>query len=71
MLQETDFFAVRLVSRYHIRSLILQVKRCGTKMNLGGELDQVEWNGQELAFFIADDEGWSASSWTAACGRPT
>ena len=29
----------------------------GQKMNLTGEMDDVEWDGQELAFFITDDLG--------------
>ena len=35
----------------------MAVKRTGTKMNTIGQLDDVEWNGQELAFFITDDDG--------------
>jgi len=32
-------------------------KRSGTKVNNLGLLDDVEWNGQELAFFITDQSG--------------
>jgi hypothetical protein len=42
---------------YPLRSSTVAVKRSGTKLNLAGELDQVEWNGAELAFFISDDLG--------------
>jgi hypothetical protein len=40
--------------RYKIRTETLQVKRSGEKMNLQGELDQVEWEGSELAIYITD-----------------
>ena len=40
-----------------LRSTTVAVKRLGTKMNTVGLLDDVEWNGQELAFFITDDSG--------------
>ena len=43
--------------KYAIRSTTVAVKRTGTKMNTVGTLDDVEWNGQELAFFITDDDG--------------
>ena len=43
--------------RYALRSATVAVKRTGTKMNTIGQLDDVEWNGQELAFFITDDDG--------------
>ncbi|HTB83722.1 MAG TPA: DEAD/DEAH box helicase [Candidatus Sulfotelmatobacter sp.] len=43
--------------RYALRSTTVAVKRLGTKMNTIGTLDDVEWNGQELAFFITDDNG--------------
>lgn len=42
---------------YALRSTTVAVKRHGEKMNLEGELDAVEWNGQELAFFITDGLG--------------
>jgi hypothetical protein len=40
--------------RYQIRSTTVATRRAGTKMNNIGLLDEVEWNGQELAFFITD-----------------
>ncbi|MDE2104498.1 MAG: hypothetical protein KGL39_45100 [Patescibacteria group bacterium] len=43
--------------KYQIRSTTVAVKRLGTKMNTIGLLDDVEWNGQELAFFVTDDDG--------------
>jgi len=43
--------------RYAIRSTTVATNRTGTKMNLSGLLDDVEWNGQELAFFITDESG--------------
>ncbi|MDE2103518.1 MAG: DEAD/DEAH box helicase [Patescibacteria group bacterium] len=43
--------------RYVLRSTTVAVKRLGTKMNTIGLLDDVEWNGQELAFFVTDDDG--------------
>ena len=43
--------------RYAIRSATVRVKRAGTKMNLEGGVDDVEYDGQELAFFIKDEEG--------------
>jgi len=42
---------------YSLCSTTLAVKRSGAKMNLEGELDEVEWNAQELAFFITDNAG--------------
>lgn len=39
---------------YALRSTTVAVKRHGEKVNLEGEMDAVEWNGQELAFFITD-----------------
>ena len=42
---------------YALRSTTLAVRRDGTKMNLAGGLDAVEWNAQELAFFITDNAG--------------
>jgi hypothetical protein len=43
--------------RYALRSLTIQVNRQGTKINNSGSLDAVEWNGQELAFYIRDSAG--------------
>jgi hypothetical protein len=43
--------------RYQIRSTTVATKRAGTKVNNIGLLDDVEWNGQELAFFITDGTG--------------
>jgi len=37
-------------SAYCLRSTTVSTKRCGTKMNNLGLLDEVEWNDQELAF---------------------
>ncbi len=42
---------------YKIRSTTVAVRRSGTKINLAGLPDDVEWDGQELAFFITDDRG--------------
>jgi hypothetical protein len=42
---------------YPLRSTTVAVKRSGTKLNLCGELDDVEWDGQELAFYITDETG--------------
>ena len=42
---------------YPIRTLTIQVQREGEKFNLMGGLDDVEWNGSELAFFITDVGG--------------
>jgi hypothetical protein len=50
----TDFVAGR---RYQIRSTTVATKRAGTKINNIGLPDEVEWNGQELAFFITDETG--------------
>ena len=44
-------------TRYTIRTETIRVKRSGTKMNLTGERDEVEWEGSELALFIRDCEG--------------
>ena len=44
-------------SRYFLRSTTVATKRSGTKVNNLGLLDDVEWNGQELAFFITDQSG--------------
>jgi hypothetical protein len=43
--------------RYFLRSTTVATKRSGTKVNNLGLLDDVEWNGQELAFFITDQTG--------------
>jgi len=43
--------------RYFLRSTTVATKRSGTKVNNLGLLDDVEWNGQELAFFITDQSG--------------
>jgi len=40
---------------YALRSTTIAVNRSGTKLNLQGEADDVEWDGQELAFYIADE----------------
>ena len=50
----TDFVPGR---RYPIRSTTVATKRAGTKINNLGLPDEVEWNGQELAFFITDGNG--------------
>lgn len=42
---------------YQLRSLTVQVNRTGTKLNLHGFVDRMEWNGSELGFFIKDDAG--------------
>ena len=44
--------------RYTLRTETISVKRSGQKMNLTGELDDVEWEGSELALFIKDGEGF-------------
>jgi len=43
--------------RYFLRSTTVATRRSGTKVNNLGLLDDVEWNGQELAFFITDQSG--------------
>ena len=40
--------------RYPIRTLTISVRRDGTKMNLTGTLDKVEWAGSELAIYVGD-----------------
>jgi hypothetical protein len=40
---------------YPIRSTT--VLRSGTKLNLAGGIDHVQWDGQELVFFITDEQG--------------
>jgi hypothetical protein len=42
---------------YQIRTETLSVKRTGRKMNLTGELDDVQWEGSELALYIKDLAG--------------
>jgi predicted RNA methylase len=42
---------------YLIRTLTISVRRAGEKMNLSGELDEVEWTGSELCIFITDNDG--------------
>jgi hypothetical protein len=44
-------------SEYVIRSTTVAVRRWGEKMNTRGEYDHVQWDGQELAFFITDHDG--------------
>ena len=43
--------------RYQIRTETLSVKRTGRKLNLTGELDDVQWEGSELALYIKDLAG--------------
>jgi len=43
----------RAGERYAIRTETLRVKRSGEKMNLTGELDEVQWEGSELALYVA------------------
>jgi hypothetical protein len=59
-----DFFAPGAASpcfradhTYPLRSTTVAAHRSGEKLNLSGEVDQVEWDGQELAFFITDEDG--------------
>jgi len=40
---------------YALRSTTIAVNRSGTKLNLQGDADDVEWDGQELAFYISDE----------------
>jgi hypothetical protein len=47
----------RAGARYGIRTETIRVKRAGTKMNLTGERDAVEWEGSQLALFIRDTAG--------------
>lgn len=42
---------------YKLRSATIAVKRSGQKLNTEGLYDDVEWDGQELAFFITDEYG--------------
>jgi predicted RNA methylase len=44
-------------ARYAIRTETIRVKRAGTKLNLTGERDEVEWEGSQLALFIRDTAG--------------
>jgi predicted RNA methylase len=43
--------------RYTMRTETFRIRRWGTKLNLTGERDEVEWEGSELALFIKDGEG--------------
>jgi hypothetical protein len=43
--------------RYTIRTETISVTRLGQKMNVTGSLDDVSWEGSELALFIRDGEG--------------
>jgi predicted RNA methylase len=43
--------------RYALRSTTVAVRRLGAKVNNQGGTDAVEWDGQELAFFISDRNG--------------
>ncbi|MGN6556355.1 MAG: hypothetical protein ACTHLW_21800 [Verrucomicrobiota bacterium] len=43
--------------RYPLRSQTVQVTRAGTKINNSGMPDDVEYSGQELAFYIRDNAG--------------
>jgi len=43
--------------RYTIRTETIAIKRTGRKMNLTGQLDDVLWEGSELALFIKDNNG--------------
>ncbi len=43
--------------RYTIRTETISVTRVGQKMNLTGSLDDVSWEGSELALFIRDGDG--------------
>ena len=43
--------------RYTIRTETIRIRRWGTKLNLTGERDEVEWEGSELALFIKDGDG--------------
>jgi hypothetical protein len=42
---------------YPMRSATVAVNRQGTKLNVHGVTEEVEWDGQELAFFIRDNDG--------------
>jgi hypothetical protein len=41
-----------------MRTETLSVKRTGRKMNLTGELDDVQWEGSEFALYIKDTNGF-------------
>ena len=43
--------------RYTIRTETISVQRSGRRMNVTGELDDVQWEGSELAMFIRDSHG--------------
>jgi hypothetical protein len=47
----------RAGQRYTIRTETIAIKRTGRKMNLTGQLDDVLWEGSELALFIKDNNG--------------
>ncbi len=53
-LQTSDF---RAGQRYRLRSTTVLVKRQGVKVNLQGDQEAVELDGQELAFFLTDGHG--------------
>lgn len=56
-LSKNGFTLFEAGKSYALRSTTVAVKRHGEKVNLEGEMDAVEWNGQELAFFITDIYG--------------
>jgi predicted RNA methylase len=64
-LDESDFIACskdlggifKADHAYPLRSSTIAVRRSGEKLNLCGELDSVEWDSSELAFFITDETG--------------
>jgi hypothetical protein len=43
--------------RYTIRTETIALKRTGKKLNLTGQVDEVLWEGSELALFIKDNNG--------------
>jgi len=47
----------RAGTRYTIRTETISVTRLGQKMNVTGSLDDVSWEGSELALFIRDGDG--------------
>lgn len=50
-------FCFKAGTRYTIRTETIAIKRTGRKMNLTGQLDDVLWEGSELALFIKDNNG--------------
>ncbi|HEV2327623.1 MAG TPA: hypothetical protein VGY56_02415 [Verrucomicrobiae bacterium] len=56
-LSKSGFTHFEAGKSYALRSTTVAVKRHGEKVNLEGEMDAVEWDGQELAFFITDCYG--------------